>query len=152
MSLGRELLTGESPIDQVLSRRYRETSVRARLHQAHFRKNVLAAYATRCAVCELRVRPLLDGAHILPDAHPEGEPVTQNGISMCSLHHRAFDRRILQVTPRYTVAISRKLIPSDDEAARRMILNYEGKPLWLPRDARLRPSLDSLKLRLDQLA
>src|SRR5690606_5413824 len=45
---------------------YRMVELKARLHQAHFRKLVLRAYRQRCAVCALRVRPLLDAAHIVP--------------------------------------------------------------------------------------
>lgn len=64
---------------------------RQRLHQAAFRHRVLQAYRSHCAVCSLRHAELLDAAHILPDTHPLGEPVTSNGLALCKLHHTAFD-------------------------------------------------------------
>jgi hypothetical protein len=41
--------------------------------------------------------PLASTAHILPDSHPRGAPVVPNGLSLCKLHHAAFDRNILGV-------------------------------------------------------
>ena len=61
-----------SPTPSVFSKAYAETVARARLHQAHVTKETLAAYAGRRCVCELRERPLLDAAHIVPDRPPEG--------------------------------------------------------------------------------
>ena len=55
-----------------ISRAYGEATVRTRLHQAYFRRDVLKVYQTRCSVCELRTRPLLQGAHIVPDSAAEG--------------------------------------------------------------------------------
>jgi putative restriction endonuclease len=87
-----------SPAPSVFSKAYAETTAKARLHQAHFRKETLAAYAERCCVCELRERPLLDAAHIVPDRLPEGVAWVRNGLAMCPTHHRAYDKNLLLVT------------------------------------------------------
>jgi putative restriction endonuclease len=143
-------LPGETPTARrVLQQAYRERSVRERLHQAKFRRDVLAAYRTRCAVCELRLRPLLDAAHIIPDKKPGGKPEIQNGLSMCSLHHRAFDRNILLVEPNYAVRLGKVPIAEEDQAAVRNIREFEGKRLWLPKRKDLWPDPERLKDRLE---
>jgi putative restriction endonuclease len=139
----------ETPADRpLLQKAYRERTVRERLHQSDFRRQVLQAYRTRCAVCELRMRTLLDGAHITPDSDSKGEPVIQNGLSLCTLHHRAFDQDILLITPDYSVHVGKVSIDADDQAAAQNIRAFEGKQLWLPKQEELWPDPDRLKARL----
>jgi putative restriction endonuclease len=132
--------TGEAvPITQ----RYGLRLYRARLHQAHFRREVLSAYQNRCSVCELRVRPLLDGAHIVADADG-GEPIVQNGLAMCANHHRAFDRKILRVRADYTIEVDRDQIRAKDQAAKVALLDHHGRKLTLPTRRELWPSPERL--------
>jgi putative restriction endonuclease len=86
-------------------RRYVTRTTIQRLHQQEFRERVLRAYRSSCSICRLRHERLLDAAHILPDAHPEGEPWTSNGLSLCKIHHAAFDANILGITPELIVEI-----------------------------------------------
>ena len=72
-------------------RRYATSQVRHRLHQQGFRERVLAAYREQCAMCRLRHPELLEAAHIIPDTEPGGDPIVPNGLSLCRLHHGAFD-------------------------------------------------------------
>ncbi len=61
-----------------------------------FRQRVLLAYEYSCAVCGFNVRlgnaPVaLDAAHI--QWHQSGGPdIERNGLALCSLHHKLFDR------------------------------------------------------------
>ena len=71
-------------------REYVTSLTRRRLHQGAFRERVLLAYQQQCAFCRLRHHELLDAAHIIPDTEPGGDPVVQNGICLCRLHHAAF--------------------------------------------------------------
>jgi hypothetical protein len=57
---------------------------------------VLAAYRHQCSLCRLKHEELLDAAHIIPDADPEGEPVVSNGLALCRLHHSAFDNCVFR--------------------------------------------------------
>ncbi len=75
-------------------RRYVERINKVRLHQPMFRARVLAAYQSRCTVCQLRHAELLDAAHIISDNQPHGDPVVPNGLAMCKIHHAAFDSNI----------------------------------------------------------
>lgn len=126
-------------------RRYAIQIVRARLHQAHFRKAVLTAYSNRCAACELRIRPLLDGAHIVGDRLQGGDPIVQNGISFCVMHHRAFDRKILRVDADFRIQVDQSRVPAQDEEARRTLLDRQGQSLILPKDQRLWPDRERLQ-------
>jgi putative restriction endonuclease len=123
---------------------YRMVELRARLHQAHFRRLVLQAYRHRCSVCELRVRPLLDAAHIVPDREA-GDASVQNGLGLCVLHHRAFDRGLLRVRPDYTVEIAPAASPRGDEFAARALQDFDGSRIVLPRDRAMWPSPDALQ-------
>ena len=95
-------------------RSYVERLVRQRLHQADFRGRVIAAYETRCAVCRIRHGQLLDAAHITPDRDDEGLPYVSNGLSLCKIHHAAFDSDLLGISPQYEIQIAHKLLDEVD--------------------------------------
>jgi len=105
----RKAMTGAAAVGETFEsdarRAYAMRSVRARMHQQKFRQRVLGAYAERCAICSLHHEELLDAAHILPDGHPLGTPVVPNGLSLCKLHHAAFDGNIVGVSPDLVVTI-----------------------------------------------
>ena len=89
--------------DTEARRSYITYGVRQRLHQRGFRERVLTAYNDQCALCRLKHRELLDAAHIIPDNEPGGEPIVKNGISLCKLHHAAFDNFFLGIRPDFVV-------------------------------------------------
>jgi putative restriction endonuclease len=95
-------------------RAYVTRTVRQRLHQVVFRERVIRAYAERCALCSLRHQELLDAAHITPDRHPDGEPIVSNGVSLCKLHHAAFDRLFFAIRPDYTVEVRPSILLEHD--------------------------------------
>jgi putative restriction endonuclease len=96
------------------ARRYVERVTKARLHQRVFRTQVLIAYDSRCAVCKIRHNELLDAAHIIADGRPHGEPVVPNGLSMCKIHHAAFDSQILGVRPDLTLHVRQDILDETD--------------------------------------
>ncbi|CAN5899242.1 HNH endonuclease [soil metagenome] len=117
----------------VAERHYAERIARFRLHQAEFRGRVLRAYATRCAVCSLRHGRLLDAAHIIGDRLEGGEPVVQNGLSLCKIHHAAFDGNLLGVSPDYSVGINAELLAEvDGPMLRHGLQEMHGRVLVLP--------------------
>jgi putative restriction endonuclease len=87
------------------SRSYAIVSTKKALRDANFNKRVLTAYSNACAMCGTQLR-LLDAAHILPAAHPDSTDETSNGISLCALHHRAFDRGLITFDGRYRILIN----------------------------------------------
>ena len=72
------------------------------------------AYGETCTICRIRHRELLDAAHILRDNHPKGEPWVSNGLSLCKIHHAAFDSNMLGVTPSLVIEVRRDLLKESD--------------------------------------
>jgi len=108
ISISRTEYVSDSAEDEG-RRRYITTEVIQRLHQRTFREKVLAAYREHCTICSLRHRELLDAAHIIPD-NEGGEPVVQNGLSLCKLHHAAFDQNIISINPDYFVEVREDIL------------------------------------------
>ncbi|WP_456286120.1 HNH endonuclease [Microbacterium sp. JZ70] len=90
-------------------RNYKQRKIWQRAHQAGFRLRVLNAYRHRCAVCALSETVLLEAAHIYPDLHERGEPVVTNGLSLCKIHHAAFDGLLMAITPSYRVEVAARV-------------------------------------------
>ena len=131
-------------------RRYVTAAVQVRLHQQAFRERVLQAYHEHCAICRLRHRELLDAAHILPDAHVRGEPVVSNGVSLCRLHHAAFDANILGIRPDYVIEIRTDILEeTDGPMLKHGLQGFEGALIQLPRHPELRPDPARLAERYD---
>ncbi|KIC39400.1 HNH endonuclease [Leisingera sp. ANG-M7] len=86
-------------------RRFAVVSTKKALRDANFSNRVLTAYSNTCAMCGTQLR-LLDAAHILPAAHPESTDDTSNGISLCALHHRAYDRGLVTFGTNYRIHIN----------------------------------------------
>lgn len=129
------------------SREYALRIARWRLHQGRFRTQVLGAYRTRCAICRLKERSLLDAAHIVGDARAGGEPVVDNGLSLCSIHHRAYDGDLVSVTPAHRVAVSRRLLTEIDGPMLALLKGFHGAPIELPRRPGDHPDRDRLAAR-----
>jgi putative restriction endonuclease len=123
-------------------RRYVTRMAMVRLHQAGFRQRVLRAYSTRCTVCRLHHRELLDAAHILGDRHQRGEPVVRNGLSLCKIHHAAFDANILGIRPDHVVEIQTRILEERDGPMLRHGLQslHGARLMQVPRRAEDRPA------------
>jgi putative restriction endonuclease len=134
---------GEAP-----RRAYLARLMNQRLHQSLFRLMVLDAYDHACAVCRLRHEELLDGAHILPDRHPLGEPIVPNGLALCKLHHAAFDADILGVRPDLKIEVRRDVLrEADGPMLRHGLQGFEGESISVPRRKALHPNPDFLSER-----
>ena len=134
-----------------IRRGYVTTVARRRIHQEAFRERVLQAYHHQCALCRLRHDQLLDAAHIMPDAEPEGEPVVSNGLALCHLHHRAFDRFFLGIRPDYVIEVRPDiLLESDGPTLRHAIQGLHGQPISVPRRQEHRPSILLLENRYER--
>ena len=142
-----------APIPAAFSRAYAETIVKARLHQAHFRKATLRAYRSRCCVCALNEHKLLDAAHIVDDRLPEGLAQVRNGMSMCPTHHRAYDRGVLLVHEDYRTEVRRdRLNAADSNETRAMLLDFAGREINRPKDEAHWPDPALLRLKLELVA
>jgi putative restriction endonuclease len=123
--------------------------VKARLHQARFRGRVVPAYAGQCTICRLKEQPLLDAAHIIGDPEVGGEPAVSNGLSLCSIHHRAFDQHLVGVSPDYNVHVSRRLLEDEDGPMLDLLVGFHGQPIQLPARRPWQPDRERLAERFD---
>ena len=85
-------------------------TTRRRRRAADFKAAVLKAYAERCAVCAFSVRLegtvlAVEAAHIHWHSHA-GPSVVRNGIALCALHHRLFDRGAFALDDNLVIRIS----------------------------------------------
>jgi putative restriction endonuclease len=123
----------------------------ARLHQKSFRLRVLRAYRERCAICRLGHQELLEAAHILPDGHPRGLPIVPNGLTLCTLHHAAFDSHVLGVNPDLQVEVRTDVLEEKDGP---MLLHglqgfHGARVAHLPGSPTLRPRREFLAERYE---
>lgn len=134
-----------------VERRYATQLTRRRLHQAMFRGMVVRAYEVRCAVCRLGHGDLLDAAHIIADSEEVGLAVVSNGLSLCKLHHAAYDRNLLGITPDYRVEVSRALLhEKDGPMLRHGLQAMHGTAIALPPRRAQRPDAERLQIRYQQ--
>ena len=121
-----------------------------RMHQGRFRGIVLPAYSDRCAVCRLKEERLLDAAHIVGDLEERGEAVVTNGLSLCSIHHRAFDENLVGISPDYDVRVSPRLLDDEDGPMLDLLKGFHGQPIHAPHTAAYRPDRERLAERFER--
>ena len=105
-----------------------------RVRDPDFRPKVLNAYGFRCAVCGLDAT--LDGASVGLEAahvhwHSHGGPdQVDNGLALCSLHHKALDLGALGLTDDYRVLVSGRL--HGGESVEEVLGRFHGRGLVGP--------------------
>jgi putative restriction endonuclease len=120
-----------------------------RLHQTRFRARVLPAYANQCAICRLKETRLLDAAHIVSDLEEKGLPVVSNGLSLCTIHHRAFDEDLVGISPDYEVRIAPRLLEEEDGPMLDLLKKAHATAIQVPKRKTLQPDRELLALRFD---
>lgn len=136
--------------DEKYLRRYGSARIKVRLHQRRFREQVLDAYREQCACCRLRHLELLDAAHIVPDKEEKGEAIISNGISLCKLHHAAFDSNILGIRPDYVIEINKEVLQEKDgPMLQHGLQGLHNSRLILPSTKRHRPDPKRLEVRYE---
>ncbi len=109
-----------------------------------FREKVLQAYDYRCAVCGFDVRighfPVaLEAAHI--KWHVAGGPDSEeNGLALCSLHHKLFDRGAFTISKKNIMLVSDKANGTD--SFEQWLMKYHGETIRFPQRVRYQPDLN----------
>lgn len=148
--VAQRLMTVGNEIDEP-ERRYVKRLTWQRLHQPVFRVQVLTAYGNQCAMCRLGYRSLLDAAHILPDNHPRGDPVVPNGLSLCKIHHAAYDENLLGVRPDLVVEVRPDVRDQiDGPMLRHGLQDMSGVRLYKPRARGAQADRERLEERYEQ--
>ena len=103
-----------------------------------FRNTILAAYENKCAVCSFRA--ILNGYTIgIEAAHikwhqANGPDIIENGVALCSLHHKLFDRGVFTIDDSLKVVVSEQVY--GNESFDEQMIRYNGKEIKKP----LRPT------------
>lgn len=120
--------------EQDFSGKEREAIVKVRVSQNFFRQLILASYRSKCAVCSLPETDLLVASHIIPwsvDVSLRMNP--KNGICMCVLHDKAFDKGLISLSDNYVLKISTAIKKLHKEPSiQRGFLPYEENRINLP--------------------
>jgi putative restriction endonuclease len=121
-----------------------ELEVRTRTERVRdpaFREKVMRAYEYRCAVCgfDVRLRDRLVGleaAHI--KWHQAGGPDTEeNGLALCALHHKLFDRGAFTVSPERALLVSEEA--HGTTGIHTALLDHHGRELEGPQSEAYAP-------------
>jgi putative restriction endonuclease len=139
------------PLANLGLKAYATVAAKRRLHQERFRYSVLAAYRRQCAMCRLRHVPLLDAAHILPDREERSLPEVPNGLSLCKIHHSAYDVHILGVDPDYRVHVRADVLEEHDgPMLEHGLQEMHGTRIHLPHRPAWRPKREYLAERFER--
>ena len=114
-----------------------------------FRQEVLEAYSHRCAMCGIQL-DLIDAAHIVPHSHPKGVDTVNNGLALCTLHHRSFDTGLLYIEDDYSIHVNSARVEHlrnmDRADGLEQYTQQLKRKLLLPDNYYLFPELDNLIL------
>jgi putative restriction endonuclease len=139
----------EELIDEISEPR-RETvySVTKKIRSSTFSYKVLSAYNYSCAFCNLQMK-LIEAAHILPIGIEGSVDETYNGISLCVLHHRAYDKALIMFDEKYDIKYNKEKFEElkeigHDRGIDKFIKNLREKIL-LPYDIKSRPHVKFIR-------
>jgi putative restriction endonuclease len=143
--------SNEPPAVQEIVKRYNERIVKARYHQPLFRARVIHAYQERCAICRLPFTELLEAAHIRPDSQG-GSTLISNGMSLCKIHHGAYDADIIGISPDYKIQVRESVLATfDGPTLQHSIKEMNGQELrQIPDEKINRPDRELLKERFEK--
>ncbi|MFV1884108.1 MAG: HNH endonuclease [Balneola sp.] len=140
--------TVEDESSQQGRRKYVTREVKTRLHQSSFRAIIMKAYKDQCSICRLKHPRLLDAAHIIPDSEPTSSSNIDNGLSLCKIHHSAFDQSIIGITPDYIIKVRTDILEEiDGPMLKHGIQEMHNKSLFTPSSKNKKPSKNSLDWR-----
>lgn len=108
--------------------------MRKKRRDPQFRDKVLNAYGYQCAVCGFNVRMgntliALEAAHI--KWHQAGGPdLENNGIALCTLHHKLFDRGAFSLSKDLVVQVSDRA--NGTAGFREWLMDFHGRAIHPP--------------------
>ena len=125
-----------------------------KLRDPTFRARILLAYECRCAVCgyEGQVKGFavgLDAAHARWWASG-GPDAVDNGLCLCSLHHKLLDSGVLGLTDDHRLLVSMHFV-ARTAATRSLVLDYTGRELIAPQAGQPRVASGHIAWHRDQV-
>jgi putative restriction endonuclease len=118
-----------------------------------FRARIMKAYEYRCAICGFDVRlgtiPLgLEAAHI--KWHQAGGPdIESNGIALCSIHHKMFDRGAYTISEKLRIEVSEHV--NGFQGFDEWLLKFHGEIIRSPQSPNYTPAIEYLKWHMEEV-
>jgi putative restriction endonuclease len=84
------------------------------------------------------------------DADELGQPLVSNGLSLCSIHHRAFDQDLVGISPDREVRLSRRLLDDEDGPMLELLKGFHGGLIVVPTSRKLQPDRERLATRFER--
>ncbi|MBF0230737.1 MAG: HNH endonuclease [Desulfamplus sp.] len=105
-----------------------------RKRDPEFRERILRAYEYKCAICGFNVRinhiPIaLEAAHI-QWFQAGGPDIETNGLALCALHHKLFDRGALTISENLEIMVSDRA--NGTQGFNEWLMKFHGNKLKLP--------------------
>ncbi len=93
----------------------------------------------------------VNAAHIIPDSAPGGDPVVNNGLCLCKIHHAAYDQNFLGIAPEYRVHVRQDILAeTDGPMLRHGLQEMHGRTIVLPSRQQDHPDPDRLARRFSR--
>lgn len=118
-----------------------------------FRTNVLKTYGYRCAVCGFNLQidhyyVGIEAAHI--KWHKYGGPDTEeNGLSLCSLHHKLFDYGTFTIGKNNILVVSSSALSYGDSS--KVLFDYHGREILRPQSPKHLPNKVFIEWHNDEI-
>lgn len=99
-STPQRLLTGSA------GDRQKSTATITRWVRDHAFSGEVKKYYDRCAVCQLNLPSVIQGAHIIPVAEQGSTDTLDNALGLCPLCHKLYDDGTVLISPDKTITLS----------------------------------------------
>lgn len=119
-----------------------------------FQRVVPMAYEFRCSFCDFSALMLgehvgLDAAHVRMHSK-DGPSTIDNGILLCALHHRLFDKGALGLDEDRRILVSQQLSVVDG-VSNRSLLDLSGRHMRPPQRSYVPPAIEHIKWHHENL-
>lgn len=114
----------------------------SKTRDSKFRERILRAYEYSCAVCGFNVRlghtlVGVEAAHI--KWHQAGGPdIESNGIALCTMHHKLFDRGVFTINPSLEFRVAE--MAHGSQGFEEWLMRFHGKKLRDPQKSQYQPA------------
>lgn len=125
---------------------YEVENVERKKRDSNFRKRILVSYEYQCSVCNFSVRLgntllAVEAAHV--KWHQAGGPdIESNGLALCSIHHKLFDRGAFTLSKDLIIEVSE--LVNGANGCQEWLLSFHGKGIKKPQNLNNIPNITFL--------
>jgi putative restriction endonuclease len=126
----------------------KEGRTKVRAKQQVFSNSVKTIYNNQCAICSIRTKEFLIASHIIPWSKRNDIRIKpSNGICLCNLHDKAFDKGFISLTDDLKIIITQ--INLTDEKLISELNKIKGIKIYKP--STFSPEIEFLKYHRDNI-